>query len=175
MPETRHVPKFLTAQVAQRAVESVFELVFNNPTLNALLRRKECHVVILVPSMIADRAAGYPNWPNYRTEPFCLYERSLGDETEWPHPFKDIAQCKALQLWQERNDDRTDCIAHLLFPGDTPFWGGVYRHGIVVTCSGVQPYFDKMISGMIADMCIALAYDAWMNSTDKAEGMDFLA
>ncbi|MCX6714750.1 MAG: hypothetical protein NTX72_02970 [Candidatus Uhrbacteria bacterium] len=175
MAEIRLLPKFLTAEIAKIAVDSVFELVFKNEALIARLKRKECHVVILVPSMFADCDAGYPNWPNYRTDSFCLYEQGFGHEEEWPYPFKDIAQCKALQLWQERNDDRTDVMPHLLFPGDTPFWGGVRRHGIVVTCSGVQPYFDKMISGMIADMCAALAYDAWMQSEDKAEDNNFLS
>ena len=174
MPETRLLPKFLTAEIAKLAVDSVFGLVFGNEALSTLLKRKECHVVVLVPSMMADREAGYPNWPNYRTEPYCLYQQSLGEEKDWPYPFKDIAQCKALQLWQERNDDRTDIIPHLLFPGDTPFWGGVRRHGFVVTCSGVQPYFDKMISGMIADLCVALAHDAWMNSPDKTNDANFL-
>jgi len=72
----------------------------------------------------------------------------------------------ALQLWHGRNDDRTDRIPHLLFPGDTPCWGGVKRHGIVVTCSGFQPHFGKMFSGMVADMCIGLSYNAWDQTKD---------
>jgi hypothetical protein len=32
-----------------------------------------------------------------------------------------------------------------------------------------------MVSGMIADMLIWLAYDEWVNSVDKAKGAAFLA
>ena len=65
-------------------------------------------------------------------------------------------------------------MPHLLFTGETPYWGGVKRRGIVVTCSGVQPWFDKMVSGMIADAMVALAYDAWMNSQIINGQVDFL-
>ncbi|PIQ68706.1 MAG: hypothetical protein COV91_02745 [Candidatus Taylorbacteria bacterium CG11_big_fil_rev_8_21_14_0_20_46_11] len=81
---------------------------------------------------------------------------------------------KAIQLWHDRNDDRTNIMPHLLFSGDTVYWGGVKRHGIVVACSGVQPWFDKMFSGMIADMLVGIAYNAWMLSEDKRQGVDFL-
>jgi hypothetical protein len=144
-----------------------------------------CHIVVLVPAMKDDRANDYPSWPNYPLQAQLLYEESRhkicnimagpGTDNAWPHKFDDIARCKALQLWHDRNDDRTDIKPHLLFPGDTPFWGGVKRDGIVVTVSGFQPHFDKMISGMIADMCIAMAYDDWLESKDRKTDVDFLA
>lgn len=177
-PEVHMVtPKFLTKELAALAVESVMKAVMDrhvNERVNLMLKRQSCHIVILVPSMKDDRQADYPDWPNYHIEPSCLYEYSEGRKDQWSAKYDDIARCKALQLWHDRNDDRTDIMPHLLFPGDTPFWGGVKRHGIVVTCSGVQPYFDKMISGMVADMLIGLAYHAWMMSNDKAEDVDFL-
>ena len=120
-----------------------------------------------------ERAEDYPSYPNLPLKPHVFYEHSFGKE-EWTHKFDDIARCKALQLWHERNDDRTDCRPLLLFPGDTPFWGGVKRHGIVVACSGVQPWFDKMISGMVADMIDAYAYNEWMESEDRKNAVDFL-
>jgi hypothetical protein len=88
--------------------------------------------------------------------------------------YDSIAKCKALQLWQGRNDDRTDIAPHLMFAGDAPYYGGVKRHGIVVTCSGVQPWFDKMISAMICEMLVGLAYNAWMVSDDKMRGASWL-
>ena len=66
-------------------------------------------------------------------------------------------------------------MPHLLFLGDTPYWGGVKREGIVVACSGVQPHFDRMIAGMVADGLIAMAYELWMTSEDKQEGASFLS
>jgi len=165
-------PKFLTRQIAEQAVDYVLKTVMEGP-FSQLLKRLACHIVILVPSMKDDRP-DYPAWPNYPLEPCALYERSVGDRGTWTGKYDDIARCKGLQLWHDRNDDRTNIMPHLLFPGDTVYWGGVKRHGIVVTCSGVQPWFDKMISGMIADVMIALAYNAWMLSEDKKEGVDFL-
>ena len=157
-------PKFLTEVQAATAVQNVLVII---ERMKDVLSRQMCHFAVIVPSMKDDRAIDYPDYPNYPIVPQVLYEYSLGDKKKWSRDYDNIAKCKGLQLWHGRNDDRTDCMPHLLFPGDTPFWGGVKRHGIVVMCSGFQPHFDKMFSGMIADQCIALAYDAWMNSPEK--------
>jgi hypothetical protein len=129
------------------------------------IKRQTFHVVILVPKMLV----GVGNYPDYPILPHLLAEQSWGDKKEWSYDYAEIAQCKALQLWHGRNDGGTDIKPHLLFSNDTPFWGGVKRDGIVVACSGVQPYFDRMIAGMTADVCIAYAYHAWMLSKDKAD------
>lgn len=182
MTEGILTPKFLTKQVAAIAVEQVLSItvlsrapIAEYLNLTELFKRHVCHIVILVPSMVDDRESDYPEWPDYDVIPHLLYEHSIGDKSGWEYPFDNIARCKALQLWHGRNDDRTDCMPHLLFPGDTPFWGGVKRHGIVVTCSGVQPWFDKMTSGMIADMCIGLAYNQWMTGFDRNDDRNFLS
>jgi len=52
--------------------------------------------------------------------------------------------------------------------------GGVKRYGIVVACSGFPPHFDKMFSGMIADMCIGLAYDYWARAKKNGFDQDFV-
>lgn len=170
MAEKMLTPAFLTKEVAERSVHHVLSVI---QSLDGVLSRMMCHIVVLVPSMKDDRERDFPDWPNYLIEPCALYEYSFGDPVNWPHKFDDIARCKALQLWHGRNDDRTDCMPHLLFPDDTPYWGGVKRHGIVVTCSGFQPYFDKMFSGMIADMCIGFAYYGWAAFKEGFSG-DFL-
>lgn len=159
-------PKFLTPAIAQVAVKNAFEILFNGVGIADLVSRNIGHVIVIVPAMKDERAEDYPSYPDYPIHPYILYEESF-HKSVWPYEFDNIARCKGLQLWHERNDDRTDCIPHLLFPGDTPFWGGVYRHGIVVAFSGTQPYFDKMVSGMVADLCVGLAYHAWMTSDDK--------
>ena len=158
-------PKFLTAEIAKQSVALVTSAIFSGANVDELARRG--HIVIIVPAMADDRAEDYPSWPDYPLHPYVLYEESVGDPKNWAYDFANIARCKALQLWHDRNDGRTDCMPHLLFPGDTPFCGGVKRHGIVVAFSGVQPWYDKMISGMVADMCIGHAYNAWMTSADK--------
>ncbi|MFA7208753.1 MAG: hypothetical protein WC120_00560 [Parcubacteria group bacterium] len=143
--------------------------------LRPYLKRAQCHIIVLVPAMEDARSENYPDWPNYPTRAYPLYQKSVGEKKDWPHPFDEIAMCKALQLWTDRNDDRTMPIPHLLFPGDTPYWGGVKRRGIVVTCSGVQPWFDKMISGVIADVIVGLAHNAYENDEERKSGVNFLS
>jgi hypothetical protein len=156
-------PKFLTSNIATLAVERVFDIVFTGAGVLDFVRNEGGHITIIVPTM---EEMGH-RYPDYPIHPDVLFERSRGELSDWKYDYTNIARCKALQLWHNRNDDRTDCIPHLLFPGDTPFWGGVNRHGIVVAYSGEKPYIDKMISGMVADMCVGLAYATWMTSDDK--------
>ncbi len=170
MSEQLVTPKFLTPEIAKTVVNEVLNLATGGMSLIApRLKRHECHIVILVPAMKDDRANDYPDWPNYQLWPHLLYEQSVGRE-HWAHEYDNIARCKALQLWHDRNDDRTNVIPHLLFPGDTPFWGGVKRYRIVSTCSGFQSHFDKMVSGMVTDGLVAVAYDEfekWRIYSDK--------
>lgn len=169
-------PKYLTPEIAKKAVEAALALTMTEGSLlHPYLKRAQCHIVILVPGMKDDQEADYPDWPNYPLQAVSLYEQSVGDPTEWEHPYDNIAKCKALQLWTDRNDDRTMPIPHLLFSGDTPYWGGVKRRGIVVTCSGVQPWFDKMISGIVADILVGLAHNAYENDEERKAGVDFLS
>ena len=170
-------PKFLTKEMAESATNFVLDSIFQNlPANKGMLRellspkRDQCHIVILVPGMQDDRR-GYPHFP---IEPVVLYEHSKQNGERFEHPFDLIARCKALQLWDNRNDDRTDCQPHLLFQNDTPYWGGVKRRGIVVACSGVQPWIDKLVSGMIADLLVAMAHAAWVQSGDQMSGVSFL-
>ncbi len=164
------LPKYLTAEIAAEAVAHALSLAFHSTLSPKMKRLNQCHVVVLVPAMVE---AGY-SWPNYQIQPHALFERSVGDKTQWEHEYDHITRCKALQLWHDRNDDRTAIIPHLLFPGDTPFWGGVKHRGFVVVCSGVQAHFDKMISGVSSDIMVALAHDAFELDEHRKAGADFL-
>lgn len=115
------------------------------------------HIVMLVPALETKPMACYPNIP---THPYLLAEFSYGSEKQWRYDFRQIARCKTLQLWQGRNNGGTDSSAHLLFPGDTPFYGGVMRDEIAVGCSGDKSWIDRMIAGIVADISIAIAHDA---------------
>ena len=171
----RFSPKFLTKELAKIAVQQVLAAVMDpSSPLSTLIKRQACHIVIVVPSMVDQAVAGHAVWHAGPLFPFVLYEQSVGNRESWTAKYDEVAHCKALQLWYERSDGATDIMPHLLFTGDTPYWGGVRRGGIVVTCSGIQPWFDRMIAGMVADMIIALAYNAWMTSEDKKSGVDFL-
>jgi hypothetical protein len=169
-------PKYLTKDIAEEAIDTALITVAGE---TSPLKRcfdflfPQCHIVVLVPGMEDDRLEDFPNWPNYPTHAVSLCERSMG-QSVWKHPYDNIARCKALQLWTDRNDDGTGSIPHLLFSWDTPYWGGVKRKGIVVTCSGFHPWFDKMISGIIADIMIGMAHDAYENDSTRVSD-DFLS
>ena len=165
-------PKFLTKEMAEKVIGLITSALRLSTNFAWTLKLEEgFHIVILVPAM---ELRGGIAWPNYEIHPHALCEWGMSKK-KWKYPLDEIAQCKALQLWHGRNDGRTDIMPHLLFPNDTPFWGGVKRDGIVVTCSGLEPCFDRMLAGMIADMCIALAYNAWMTSKDRKKDVAFLA
>lgn len=140
-------PVFLTEAVANLAIDSVFNMVFGSPGLSMLLKRQTCHVVVAV--------------RNSEGALEILSEKDYGDREKWEYQFDEIALGKFALFATGRHDGRTAPLPHLLFPGDTPYWGGVEYEGLVVTCSGIQPWFDRMISGMIAHMCVALTHDAF--------------
>jgi hypothetical protein len=168
-------PKFLPKELAEMTVRMVIDGLFTPPFARDLFKRHMLHVVILVPSIEDRRDENFSNYPDYPIKPTVLYEHSLGDKEEWPWAFDEIARSKALQLWRGQNTDgNTDSMPHLLFPDDTPYWGGVKRHGLVVACSGVQSYFDQMIAGMIADALKALGHHMWELSADKKDDLIFI-
>ncbi len=157
--------------MAERAITSVCDIVFETPSSGLKPHRMQAHIVVLVPDIQNQASMQAPFWPKGAIiEPALLHEASYGNPQKFPYPFKEIARSKALQLWQGQNIEQTDIMPHLLMGGDTPFWGGVKRGGIVVACSGVKPWLDKMISGMVAEMLIGMAYQAWMDSPDRADG-----
>lgn len=173
----RLTPKFLTNEVAEAAVNMVLGGILFNSMLDQVAKKDRVgHIVILVPSVADVRAEGYPDWPNYPIQPFLLYEKSIGDKDKWTGKYDEIARCKAQQLWRGQNTDgNTDNMPHLLFPDDTPYWGGVKRHGLVVAFSGDKSYLDQMISGMVADALKAIARFEWESSSDKTEKLSFLS
>lgn len=180
----KQLPKFLTAEMARKAVNQVFECVmWNGKSSTFTPKRQACHIVVMVPEQVTKAEDGSDLvYPNYLIRPTALFEKSFGHPQDhddpkksWTADYADIARCKAFKLWHGMNDGRTDILPHLMYSGDCPFWGGVKRDGIVVACSGVEPWFDRMIAGMVADMLIAGAYHAWMKSKDKKEDRDNLS
>lgn len=173
----RLTPKFLTRELAEKAVKLVMGGILFNGLLDGIAKAERMgHIVVLVPSVEDARAADYPNWPDYPIKPFLLFEKSYGDRDKWTSQYDNIAKCKAQQLWRGQNfDGNTDVCPHLLFPDDTLYYGGVYRHGIVVAFSGDKSRLDQMLSGMVADAIKALAGVAFDESDDKAQKRAFLS
>ncbi|MDX8502599.1 hypothetical protein RFM99_29905 [Mesorhizobium sp. VK4C] len=168
----RITPKFLTPSLAEMAVSMVLDAFMFNHRMDGIIGARMCHVVILVPSIVPDDN----EWAHGLVTPTCIYETSRGNREDWSHEFDRLARNKALQLWREqRVAGNTDPAPHLLFSGDTPFWGGVKRHGIAVAVSGPQSFFDEMLAGMIADAIKGLASFYFEQSADKKEKRSYLS
>lgn len=157
MTQRTITPKYMTVNLANAAVNVALRAVMNDGApLRPLLKRRCCHIVILVPGRKSTQDEDYPSWPECEIVPVCLYEHNV-DPLNWEGPYQRIARSKATQLWYDLNDEKPGVTSHLVCSGDTVYWGGVKRHGFVVTCSGVQPGFDQLISGIIADTLKALS------------------
>lgn len=153
-------PKFMPPVSVKAIIEGALDMIMKDNRFRDIPKRKTCHIIVMVPA-----ADG---------KPYILVEYSYGDRETWKTKYDEIARSKAKQLWEERNDGRTDVMPHLLMTGDARYWGGVKREGIVVACSGVQPYIDRMIAGVIADLIIGCAYYLYTRSSEVEGDQDFI-
>jgi hypothetical protein len=116
------------------------------PAIDLLLeqyaKRKHYHIVVMDPRK-------KPWESSFRDA--VLAEFSEGKD-EWAHDYRKIARSKAEQAWRNQ---QANIITQMLAPatlrsGDTFYYGSFEYHGVIVACSGVEPYFDMLISGWIA-------------------------
>jgi hypothetical protein len=170
-------PKYLTTELAKKAVYTARLGVFGlgvSAWGEIPVNRRTFHVVILVP--VKKHTKGI-----YKIEPHVLHREtyrggvgsSVSTPAPWTGPYDEIAYDKAIQRWHDQSDGSAMVTPHLLFPGNTKYWGAVKREGIVAACSGVQPEFDRLIASITVDALIALALHAFKNDPER-EGKDFL-
>jgi len=127
-------------EIAQQAVTLV------KPSIEALFdrtNRKELHIVIMDPRI--------KPWES-DFDDAILYQESIRTLDSWEHPFDDFARNKAEQAWR---DSQANIVAQTRHPsslreGDLPFYGSFVYGNIVVACSGVEQWFDMLVSGWIA-------------------------
>ncbi len=116
-----------------------------------------------------------PEDVGYTIVPVIFHEYSHGKLAEFEHPFDQIARSKVREVWFDQQDGGTGSISpHLLYSGDTPYWGGDKRHGMACACSGIEAYKDQAIARMTLDLICMLTHDAWMGSEDKAREVALL-
>lgn len=125
--------------IAKQAVQLV------KPSIEELFKRtnrKELHIVIMDPRI-------KPWEANF--DDAILYEESIKN-SEWQLPFNEFARKKALQEWRERQANIVTQSMHpsSLREDDLPFYGSFVYGNIVVACSGVEQWFDMLISSWIA-------------------------
>lgn len=114
------------------AIEELFERT----------NRRELHMVIMDPRLKPWEAS---------FEDAVLYEESIRN-SEWEKPFDEFARNKAKQAWREQ---QANIVSQSLHPStlrddDLPFYGSFVYGNIVVACSGVEQWFDMLVSGWIA-------------------------
>jgi len=120
-----------------------------------------CYIEIIVPAQ-----------KGFNLVPEVLHFKSFTSTNGWKYPFDKIARSKSIQLWSGRNNGNGHTPPHLLFLGETPYYGGVKRDGIIVTCSGFEESEDSEISTKIASELITMARVAFVHS--EARNKDFI-
>lgn len=116
------------------------------PAIEALFKRtnrKELHIVIMDPRIKPWEA---------RFEDAILYQESIKTLEAWELPFDDFARNKAEQAWREGAPNMIAQSQHpsSLRENDLPFYGSFVYGNVVVACSGVEQWFDMLVSGWIA-------------------------
>jgi len=116
------------------------------PAIEALFQRtnrKELHIVIMNPNIKPWEAC---------FEDAILYQESIKTLETWELPFDDFARNKAKQAWREGVPNIVTQTQHpsSLRENDLPFYGSFVYGNIVVACSGVEQWFDMLVSGWIA-------------------------
>jgi|TARA_B110000208_G_C11754978_1_gene424867 hypothetical protein len=126
--------------IAQQAIELV------KPSIDKLFERtnrKELHIVIMDPRI-------KPWESDFNAA--ILYEESIRNTKVWEKPFDEFARNKANQAWREMQANMVSQTMHpsSLSDDDLPFYGSFVYGNVVVACSGVEQWFDMLISGWIA-------------------------
>ena len=128
------------ADTARQAVALV------KPSIEALFQRtnrKELHVVIMDPRV--------KPWESDFNDAI-LYQESIRNTETWENPYDEFARNKAEQAWRDMKANIVLQTRHpsSLREGDLPFYGSFVYGNIVVACSGVEQWFDMLVSGWIA-------------------------
>lgn len=98
------------------------------------------------------------------------------DKSKWDHPFDEIAAGKERITARTLEPSRVIQTQkqHLLRGNDVKFWGNAIDDDrtIIVSCSGVQPWIDELISQIIVSTYLALVENE-VEKAREAEGNFF--
>ena len=128
-------------ELAREAVELVLPAIFR--LLEHYAKRKHLCIVVMDP--------GIKPWEG-SFEKAVLYQHRIGNPAEWEHDYQDIARSKAQQAWR---NGQANIITQMLGPAnlktcDTVYWGSFEYQGVIVAASGIQPWFDMLVSAWVA-------------------------
>ncbi len=142
----------------KKIVEDAIDLV--TPSINKLLERTNrpvLHIVVMDPRL--------KPWES-DFEQAILHEKSFGDLNKWDIPFAQMARKKAHQAWRSNQPNLVNQTLHTssLREGDLLFYGSFVHGDIVVACSGVEQWYDMLISGWIAIAIEQLCMSEYQNN-----------
>lgn len=77
---------------------------------------------------------------------------AIGNPSDWKHPFDKITLGKASQA---ARIGQPNLVAQMMDPaslqsGDTVYYGSTVRGSVLVAASGFQPWFDVLVSELVA-------------------------
>lgn len=105
--------------------------------------RKALHIVIMDPRV--------KPWES-KFEDAILHQASFGQPDSWTIPFDKLALKKAEQAWRNNSHNINQQFLHpsSLKDDDILYYGTFVYGNIIVGCSGVEQWFDMLVSGWIA-------------------------
>lgn len=145
----------VTPQLAEHALD-LAEPMLKKLMATDTIKRSDLHIVVAI------RDANLS--PYYD----MVAQRSYGDQAEWEHPYDRIAHGKTRITGRTGKTSRQVQLTEpeLLVTDDVMYWGNATMLGIIVSCSGVQPWFDEVISNAI----LWIIYGLIQNQMDHLHG-----
>jgi hypothetical protein len=88
-------------------------------------------------------------------------ERSWGDPAGWRNRWDDVARAKTALSARTGLSTREAQFLRpaALVDGDVMWWGNAIDGAVIVSCSGLQPWFDEAISTAAIALCRAAIQD----------------
>jgi hypothetical protein len=142
------------------------------PSIEVLLREKakrtDMHVVIMDPTL--------KPWES-SFEDAVLLEHSFTERSGWENPYDELARAKAEQAWRlgRSNRELFQNAPALLRDGDVAFYGSFEYEGVIVAASGVEAWYDVLVSGWIATAVQQLAqaeFQTWKEANPAGRYID---
>jgi len=117
-----------------------------------LFHRRDLHVVVVDGTM---------RLPGHTFRDAVIWEKSLGRQAEWEHPYLFIARAKAYATWRTSRStpEMVRLAPQLLEHGDTIYDGSVYLNGVIAAASGQKSHFDFWIASAMATLSQQLCVD----------------
>lgn len=137
----------LTLEMVDRAYHNYLEPVLKNMMEKKLLRGPGMHLVFINPLM--------PYAGDSSDEAFeaaIFWEKSTGDQKNWPRLYDRIAREKARVTWRTSMPTRIvrECFPYMLAKGNSRYGGSVNNSGLIISGSGEDPWYDEAFSGILS-------------------------